>query len=197
MTRRFFRPTPYWPTLFTMDDLEVGFQWISTLRKKHSHNSDIWNFRRDWDTIKEEMLNRLNDGSYRFGVINRLEFPDGILSLWSSCDMVALKLVSIALGQKMGKYIPKTCCHVKGHGGLKKAVRETYEALPKYQYVMRSDVQGYYASICHDTLMGIIQSYVTHPVLLTLVRKACQRTETTGGNFYLRHEATLRGCLPP
>jgi hypothetical protein len=49
---------------------------------------------------------------------------------------------------------------------------------------MRSDVQGYYASICFDVLMGILKTYVTHPILLTLVRKACQRTETSGGIFY-------------
>jgi hypothetical protein len=30
---------------------------------------------------------------------------------------------------------------------------------------MRSDVQGYYASICFDVLMRIIGSYVTHPIL--------------------------------
>ena len=53
---------------------------------------------------------------------------------------------------------------------------------------MRSDVQGYYASICFDVLMEIIESYVTHPILLILVRKACQRTETCGGNFYDYHE---------
>jgi hypothetical protein len=168
--------------------MEFAYEWICKLRKKYSPNSDVWNLRRDWGSIKAELLNQLNDGSYQFGVIDRLEFEDATISLWSSRDMVALKLLSIALGQRMAKYIPKTCCHIKGHGGLKKAVRQTYEALPKYQYVMRSDVQGYYASICHDTLMGIISSYVTHPVLLTLVRKACQRTETTGGLFYDYHQ---------
>jgi hypothetical protein len=130
------------------------------------------------------MLIQLNNGSYQFGVIDRLEFEDATISLWSSRDMIALKLISRALGQQMGKYIPKSCCHVKHHGGLKKAVRQTYEALPEYHYVMRSDVQGYYASICFDVLMRIIESYITHPILLTLVRKACLRTETCGGIFY-------------
>lgn len=140
--------------------------------------------RRDWEQIKGELLNQLNDGSYKFGAIDRLEFEDATISLWSSPDMVALKLISQALGQQIAKHIPKSCCHVKNHGGLKKAVRQTYEALPEYQYVMRSDVQGYYASICFEVLMGIIESYVTQPILLTLVRKACQRTETSGGLFY-------------
>ena len=77
-----------------MDDLEATFQWICNLRKKYSPNSDIWNLRRDWENIKGEMLDQLNDGSYRFGVIDRLEFEDTTISLWSSRDMIALKLIS-------------------------------------------------------------------------------------------------------
>ncbi len=164
------------------------YQWITALRKNYSPNSDIWNLRRDWEHIKGEMLSQLNDGSYQFGALDRLEFDDGTISLWSSRDMIALKLISQALGLRMTDHIPKSCYHLKGHGGLKKAVANTYEALPDYQYVMRSDIKSYYASIHHDTLMGIIESYVTHPILLTLVRKACQRTETCGGLFYDYHE---------
>lgn len=166
-----------------MDDLEAAFQWIANLRKKYSPNNDIWNLRRDWENIKEGLLAQFNDDSYVFCHLERYEFEDQTISLWSSRDMLALKLLSQALGQRMAKYIPQSCCHVKNHGGLKKAVRQTYEALPEYEYVMRSDVQGYYASICFDVLMGIIKSYVTHPVLLTLIDKAGCRTETRGGIF--------------
>ena len=186
--QKLFQPINPFPALFTMEDMDATYQWIIRLRKKYSPNSDIWNLRRDWENIKGEMLTQLNDGSYQFGVIDRLEFEDATISLWSSRDMVALKLISQALGRRMAKYIPKSCCHVKNHGGLKKAVRETYEALPEYQYVMRSDVKSYYASIDFGVLMQIIGSYVTHPILLTLVRKACQRTETCGGVFYDYHE---------
>ena len=171
-----------------MDDLETAFQWVSNLRKKYSPNNDIWNLRRDWENIKESLLAQFNDGSYVFCPLERYEFEDQTISLWSSRDMVALKLISQALGQRMAKYIPKSCCHVKNHGGLKKALGQTYEALPEYHYVMRSDIQGYYASICFDVLIGIIKSYITHPILLTLVRKASQRTETRGGLFYDYHE---------
>jgi RNA-directed DNA polymerase len=167
-----------------MDDLEVGFQWISTLRKKYSANSDIWRLRRDWSCIKEGVLAQLNDGSYAFGLLDRLEFEDATISLWSSQDMIALKLISQVLGQRMAGHIPKTCYHVKGHGGLKKAVADTHGAIADHQYVFRSDIRGYYASIDFGILMDIISSYVKHPVLLTLIGKACRRTETTGGLFY-------------
>lgn len=167
-----------------MDDLVSAFQWISNLRKKYSPNSDIWNLRRDWQHVKEEFLAQLNDGSYLFSPLDRYEFDDGILSLWSSQDMMALKLITSALQQRMAEHIPKSCYHLKGHGGLKKAVAHTYAVLPKYQYVMRSDIKNYYDSIRFDILMEIIESYIQHPILLTLIRNACCRTETRGGIFY-------------
>lgn len=130
------------------------------------------------------MLAQLNDGSYIFGLLDRYTFDDAIVTLWSSQDMIALKLVTQSLGQHMAGHIPPSCTHIKGHGGLKRAVAQTYEAIPHHHYVMRSDIKGYYDSIRSDVLMEIIESYVLHPALLTLIRKALRRTETRGGNFY-------------
>ncbi len=172
------------PTLFSLEDLEVAFHWVSDLRKDYSPNSDIWRLRRDWEHVKYGMLELLNDGSYQFGLLDRYEFDDAIISLWQSQDMIALKLITQVLGQLMADHIPLTCYHVKGHGGLKKAVSNTHAALSKHQYVMRSDVKGYYESIRFEVLMSIIESYVNHPVLLKLIYKALRRTETRGGWFY-------------
>jgi len=176
------------PPLFTRDDLESTFQWISNLRKKYSPSSDIWYLRRDWKHIKEALLDQLNDGSYQFSPLDRYEFNDATLSLWSSQDMIALKLITSALEQRMTEHIPKCCYHTRGHGGLKKAVTHTYDALQKHQYVMRSDIKSYYDSIRFDVLMEIIESYIKHPIILTLIRNACRRTETRGGVFYDYYE---------
>lgn len=130
------------------------------------------------------MLEQLNDGSYQFSALDRYEFEDGVVSLWSSQDMVVLKLIAHALQSHIGNSMPKSCYHVKGHGGLKKAVQNTHEALPEYRYVMRSDIKSYYESIHFNTLMTIIETYVKHKILLQLIYKACCRTETRGGVFY-------------
>ncbi len=61
---------------------------------------------------------------------------------------------------------------------------DTHRALPNYHYVMRSDIKGYYDSINFDVLMGILESYIKNPALLSLISKACHRTKTYGGIFY-------------
>jgi RNA-directed DNA polymerase len=170
-----------------MDALEKAFKWVSELRKDYSSNSDIWCLRAQWEHIRDNLLIQLNDGSYTFGLLERYEFDDAVISLWSSQDMIALKLISSALAIEMSDHIPKSCYHISGHGGLKQAVSQTYQAVSEHRYVMRGDIKGYYESIRFDVLMGIIESYIQHPILLTLMRKALPRTETRGGNFYDYH----------
>ncbi len=172
------------PPLFSIDELEQAFKWIKSLRKDYSPNSDIWRLSRDWPQLKDKLLAQLNDGSYTFDLIDRFEFDDATISLWSSQDMIVLKLVSKALSKRISNHMPKSCYHVKDHGGLKRAVNHTHAALSEHHYVMRSDIKSYYQSIRFDVLMKIIETHVTHPILLTLLQKALSRTETSGGNFY-------------
>lgn len=170
--------------LFSLEDLENAFEWICEIREDYSANSDIWRLRREWDSIKLSFLAQLNNGSYQFSLLDRYEIDGAQISLWGSQDMIALKLLAAALQDRMRKHLPTSCYHLKGHGGLKKAVEHTAKALPTYRYVMRSDIEGYYDSVNFGILRSIIDSYVHHPVLLRLISKACHRTETRGGIFY-------------
>ena len=135
-------PNPWAVPLFTLEDLEEAYGWIFKLRKNYSPHSDIWRLRRDWEKTKMTLLTALNEGSHQFSLLDRYEFDDGaVISLWSSEDMVALKLISQALGARMKDVISEACYHIKGHGGLKKGVQHTHEALPHYKYVFRSYVE--------------------------------------------------------
>jgi hypothetical protein len=60
---------------------------ICELRKDYSPNSDIWFLRRDWHHIKDEMLVQINTGTYQFSPLNRYEFDDATLSLWTSQEL--------------------------------------------------------------------------------------------------------------
>ena len=104
--------------------------------------------------------------------------------------MIALKVITNALYGFMKPHLPKSCTHVKEHGGLKKAVQQTYNAMPEYAYFFRSDIKQYYESICFNALMAIIDRYVKHPILTQLILKSLKRIETFGGNFY---DTTYKG----
>ena len=137
------------------------------------------------------MRDQLNLGTYCFSVIDRYVFQDTTLSLWTSKDMIALKLIAQALECYIADHIPKTCYHLKGNGGLKKAVQHTHQALSKHQFVLRSDIKGFYESVNFNILIDIIETYVNHPILVKLTLKACQRTETYGGFFFEYTEKSI------
>ena len=167
--------------MFSLKDLKLVYAWCCHLRKDYSHNNDIWDLRRHWATIEHPFLTQMNAGTYIFGALDVYVHDDVSIYLWSSLDMIALKLITNALYQHIK--IPTSCYHTKGNGGLKKAVQKTSKNLMDYTHVFRSDVKSFYESINFDVLMAIVESYVKDPVLLTLLRKALERTENSGGNF--------------
>ena len=116
--------------------------------------------------------------------MSRYNIDGNIFSIWTSSDLLVLKMIALKLGEVMKNDLLKTCYHVKDHGGLKKGVVDTVHDISNYTYVMRSDIKSYYESIRFDVLMGIIEQYVQDPILLKLLYKALHRTETMGGLFY-------------
>ena len=169
--------------LFTPDDLDHVYAWLCDLRLAYSHNNDIWDLRRQWKTMKADLLERLNEGTFEFSPLTRYVHPDHTVTVWSSMDMLVLKLITLKLYGGIKPYLSSSCVHVKGHGGLKKAVKDTYQATQEHHYVFRSDIKSYYESIRFYHLMEIIREYITDPILLTLLAKALYRTETMGGLY--------------
>lgn len=167
--------------MFSFSYLESVYAWCIKLRKNYSHNNDIWDIRRHWGKIGPLFLKQMNDGTYAFKAMDVYIHDDAPTYLWSSLDMMALKLIAKVLSSLIP--IPSTCYHTKG--GLKKAVRITASHKSTYTYVFRSDVKSFYESITFDVLMNLIKRYVKNPILLALTQKALERAENCGGELYL------------
>ncbi len=50
----------------------------------------------------------------------------------------------------------RSCAHLKGHGGVKGALRYIARRQPNYRYVARFDVARYYESMRHDLLLDLL-----------------------------------------
>ena len=81
-------------------------------------------------------------------------------------------------------FLSKRCFNLKGNGGLKAAVRETQQALGEYQYVYRSDIAGYCASIQHEILLSQLQLLVPDARVVSLIASSLTRCETYGGQYF-------------
>ena len=82
-------------------NLEAAYQWLCQQRKDYSHNSDVWNLRRDWEAEKPLIQAELLNGTYRFSPLQQYRFndetPDDIKDVWTAKDALVLKAMAIVL----------------------------------------------------------------------------------------------------
>ncbi|NEP79500.1 MAG: reverse transcriptase [Okeania sp. SIO3B3] len=107
---------------------------------------------------------------------------------------LVLKALAIVLQEVLQPHLSPRCFHLAGTGGLKGAVREVDAHLQEFEFVFRTDVKGYYASIDHDILFSQVAEFVSDPVVKDLVRQYLQRF-VSDGDVYVDIERWISlGC---
>jgi hypothetical protein len=188
------RVAPCTKMLFTEEIIENAFKHVCKKRLKYSHNNDIWDLRLNWNKEKQELYEQLNNATYKFEPVRKITTESGTLEIWSSRDAIVLKALEIILGERFRPEISATCCHIKGNGGLKKAVRSVYNNINDFKYVMKTDVKKYYASLDHYVMFEIIGRYVTETQLLRPLYQYLKRIEYTDGYYREVEKGICRGC---
>lgn len=109
-----------------------------------------------------------------------------------ACDTALLGQVRLFLN----RILPRSaaCTHLRGHGGLKGAVRQVQAALPHHRYLCRTDVRSFYASIDHHKLMDQLARHVTDRDVLNIVWQYMHRTVEYGGTFREITRGIPAGC---
>ena len=132
--------------------LDQTFLWLCDRRKGYSHNDEVWFLRQRWHNIKRWLQAELSAGRFRFSPLNRIHRADDCLEIWSALDSLVLKAIAIVLTRNLAPTLSKRCTHLAGNGRAKAAVRQVLGKLPDNQFVFRTDVRSYYASIQQDVL---------------------------------------------
>jgi RNA-directed DNA polymerase len=178
---------------FTEDTIETAYTWLCKSRANFPPNADIWHLRFHWPIIRAQLVKSLNDQSYTMMPLSVVTKANGkIIHLWSSQDALVLKLLAMSLSSALG--LSSRCTHIKGHGGLKAAVKAVQAALPAYGFVMKTDVKQYYESIDHAVLLEQLDSDIADPFIWRLLVQYIKRTVEYGGNFKSIKRGISRGC---
>ena len=122
-------------------------------------------------------------GQYRFDALDEIRLADGPRTIWKAQDALVLKAMAMVLTESLKPHLSKNCVHVKSHGGAKQAVRKIAQNLQPGQFVMRSDVKGYYASIDHFILMQQFCDWVDDRSVRLLFWQHLKRVITLGGTY--------------
>jgi len=90
--------------------------------------------------------------TYDVVLLSRVILQNGEeVDVWSARDAVVMKTLAFVLPSHLQLFT--RCTHLKGHGGLKRAVREVWAQIPQHRFVLKTDVRSYYASIDHQLLL--------------------------------------------
>ena len=104
-----------------------------------------------------------------------------VIHLWNAQDALVQKAMALVLGPQWP--ISPRCTHMKGHGGLKGALRWLRAKLPRFSFVFRSDVKGYYANIDQTLLLQQLDKVVPDKDVRRLLIQVIRRTVEWGGTF--------------
>ena len=173
--------------------LETAFTWLCQRRREYPPDADCWRFRRDWPNEKARLQAELLEGTYEIGLLSWVTRRDGqTVELWSARDAVVLKAMALVLAERLPA--SSRCYHLDGHGGAKAAVRDAMDLLPSHQFVMKTDVKSYYASIDHARLLDRLALDITDTRVLNLVTQYLRRSVEGGGHYWSYSHGIALGC---
>jgi len=173
--------------------VDQAYQWLCHQRRDFPPDADVWDLRFRWQSERECLVEELVSGSYRLGALSVVTKADGeTIHLWGSRDALVLKALALMIGPRLR--ISKRCVHVKGHGGLKAAVREVQQRLPDYRFVLRTDVKAFYESIDQSIMLGQLAAEIDDEFAFKLLGHSIRRTVERGGLYREIRTGISRGC---
>jgi RNA-directed DNA polymerase len=160
--------------------LDTAYAWLCHQRRDWPAEADVWRFRQHWPEGKAQLRADLLADTYEVGLLSRVTLQNGEeVELWTARDAVVMKALALVLPQHLP--LSPRCTHLKGHGGLKHAVREVLTALPQHRFVLKTDVRAYYASIDHQLLLDRLAIYISDRQILNIIGQYLQRCAEQGG----------------
>jgi hypothetical protein len=160
------------------------YRWLCKIRKNHPPDSDIWSLKHTWHSQAEAMMESFRTGDHQFDVQTKIILSCGeTIALWSSKDALIIKVLTGIVQEKLKPFLAKTCYHLKGHGGLKGAVRDVMKQLPKYKFFCKTDVHSYYDSIDHYTMLMRLHDYIEDRTIIGYIWQVLNRCVEWGGLY--------------
>ena len=171
-----------------------AYHWLCYSRKKHPPSSDIWHFRYLWKKQAEFIINEFERGEYRFDLQKRIYLLNGeIIDIWSSCDALVLKVLTWVIQERLKTVLLKVCYHLKGHGGLKGAVREVMKQYQEYKFFCKADIRSYYDTMDHYILFKKLHDHISDGKILNYVWQFLKRYVEWRGLYYDVKKGIPRG----
>lgn len=154
-----------------------SYKWLCRSRAKHPPNADIWDFRWSWEKTRDKIIDAFSDGSYRFDVQSRMKIKNGEeIDINTPSDALVLKVLTKIIEKIIMHKITRRCYHIRGNGGLKKAIMDILKNKSKYNHVIRTDIKSYYDSIDQQILIEKLANHIYDKKIIKFILQYMKRT---------------------
>ena len=170
----------------TPQQFETAYQWLCKQRKHYSPNADIWFFRRDWESNKDQLLQCVCSGEYVFSPLKRIYKQDGqVINLWCANHLKDYQFVCKTDALHYYETIDQYLLIGQIHPQIDNKILRRY----LYQVVHRTvEYGGNYQGINH----GISRGCPISPILRALYLKALDDAFSNKSNvYYVRYIWTI------
>lgn len=165
--------------------LDTAFNWLKSQRKNFPADADIWHLWLHWSEERYRLLNEVNADRYQLSPVMLVRTTTGIWhGIWSATDALVIKCLAILIDEIFPAHI--RCEHLRGHGGGKSSVQRLARIIQshRFDYVCRTDIRHYYASINKSRLYEQCCRYITSPCLRHLLYQFIYYSVEYGGNIH-------------
>ncbi len=180
--------------------LKLANAWFKRLYKRkfmcYEQASLWWWFVWRWQSIRESCITALIAGDYQFSPMQCYRFVGHTEICWDYPDRLVLSLLLQLIKSTFKQVIPSSCLHLDGPSAVKTAILQVKKNLKNtpYQYMIRADVKGYYASINRKILMQQLHKHYDDPRLLHYLDAIVNHSIDDGGVVYTPSIGILMRC---
>lgn len=144
--------------------------------------------------VTKKLRRDLLSGVYNLSPVSVFRAKDGrYYSRWCAKDAVISKALSMVLAPVIKRSVGDKCYHLHGCGGLKGALQKAGAEISNYNYVIKSDVNDFYARIDHHMLLNHCQELIKASRIIRILYQYMNRLEDFNDKYYLVSQVISRG----
>ena len=164
--------------------IDQAFSWLCKARENSHYNHDVWHLRFHWQKSRGHLKQQLLAGDYQFEPCRAINVKGESMGLWCARDALVLKALALVLTKHLAPGLSQHCYHLPTRGGTKNCVRHVKQSVEQYQFVCRSDVDSYYASINHRVLLKQLSERIYDTHIITLIKRMLARLDDVNGELF-------------
>ena len=149
--------------------------------------SQWWPFIWDWKENSGSWIKEFSVGSHTFSPMLQYNFSDEVVRVFSFLDQLIVHSILKILQPTFKYVISSNCLHLAGPSVIKSVTTQIKSARDsqKFNYYLRFDIKGYYASINHQILIAQCHEHFDDKIVLRYLENIITIAVDKGGQVFL------------